>query len=260
MFKKPKENSFTILELLIVITIIAILAGIVIVSVFDAREKARETSLKSYISSIENQLGSIVVGAWFFEEGKGIIAKDLSRKENNGTIYGATWTTTNQLNGLIYTLQFNDDYITLPNDLGYKDQVSAFSWIKTTGPPTGGYHIIFGGGQLEISIYSTGYLRTGVYTSDGRFVSNHGSGITDGNWHHVGFTFDGLTKKTYIDGQYVGPLSATGNLVNSFANRTIGRLGASTAYYLNGQIAEAMIFDRALTEEEVKLLYNLRKQ
>ncbi|MDD5552101.1 MAG: prepilin-type N-terminal cleavage/methylation domain-containing protein [Candidatus Pacebacteria bacterium] len=280
MFKNSKENSFTllnsekrelqsrystgftILELIVVITIIAILTGIVLIGVFDVRERARESSLKVYTGSIENQLGSIIAGAWYFEEAKGIIIKDFSGNENQGTIYGATWNTTNQLNGLNYTLQFNgtSDYIALPNDLGYKDQVSAFAWVKTTGSPAGTYHIVFGGQYLEISIYYTGLLRTGLYTSGGRFVSNHGSGLTDGNWHHVGFTFDGSTKKTYIDGQYMGSLGTTGNLIGSFADRTIGRYGSSTAYYLNGEIAEAMILSRGITDEEVKLLYNSRKQ
>jgi len=71
-------------------------------------------------------------------------------------------------------------YLDLPNDLGYTTELSAFAWFRHKGTPTGNYHVIFGGQELEISIHSTAYLRVGLTTSNGRFVSNHGSGLNDG--------------------------------------------------------------------------------
>jgi hypothetical protein len=82
-------------------------------------------------------------------------------------------------------------------------------------------------------------------------VSNYGSGLTDGNWHYIGFTFDGSTKNSYIDGAYVGNLPVTGTLTFSFSNRRIGRFGSSTAYYMNGLIDEVRIWNRALPSSDV---------
>jgi hypothetical protein len=147
-----------------------------------------------------------------------------------------------------------DDYIELPNDLGYTDSVSAFAWFKPSGSPSGGYHIIFGGQELEISIPTSGELRTGLYTNS-RFVSNHGSGLLDGNWHQVGFTFANGVKTSYIDGVSVGTQNVTGTLTSSFANRTMGRYGNSSTYYLNGRIALAKIYNNSLSSEEVKKNY-----
>lgn len=169
---------------------------------------------------------------------------------HHGEVYGGTFTT--GINGEPRGAMHFDgtDYITLPNDIGYSDQVSAFSWFKQDGPPPSGYHIVLGKRELEISIHSSGYLRTGV-TTDIRYVSNHGTGLTDGSWHHVGFTFDGSTKRAYIDGTEVGALAVpTGTLVSSFSDRTIGHFPSET-HYLNGSLADARIYDRALSANEV---------
>lgn len=149
----------------------------------------------------------------------------------------------------------SNNYIQLANDLGYTTEVSAFAWFKHSGTPPGNYHIIFGGGELELSIPTSGEIRTGIYTNI-RYVSNHGSGLLDGKWHYVGFTFSGTTKTSYIDGVNVGTQTTSGSLTYNFANRTMGRYGNDTSYYANGSIALASIHNRALSDSEVKQNFN----
>ncbi len=194
-----------------------------------------------------------LVAHWRFDESSGTLASDDSGV-NDGTVYDASWVSGKYGNALSF--DGSGDYIDLSNNLGYTTQVSAFAWFKSEGSPAGGYHIIFGGQELEISIpVSTGELRTGVYTT-ARFVSNNGSGLTDGNWHHIGFIFDGSTKKSYVDGEYVGEQTGiTGSLTYNFANRKIGRHGSSTTYYANGTIDDARIYNRSLNANEVMALY-----
>jgi hypothetical protein len=187
--------------------------------------------------------------------------RDYSPNENNGTLGGGTssyvptYTTGSDcISGGCYEFDGND-YIDLPNDVGYVSNFSAFAWFKSKGTPPGSYHIVMGGQELEISVPTAGSLRTGIYTSSGRFVSNHGSGLNDGNWHFVGFTFNGSNKKTYLDGVDVGDLSVTGTLTNSFSNRRIGRYGSSTTYYLNGSVDQVEIYNQVLTPEQVYANY-----
>ena len=215
------------------------------------------------------------IAHWKMDECQGSTIHDSSDNGNHGTLtvtttggntngIGTCTTSTSAWGtgssgkfGASLNFDGNGDYIDLASDLGYTNQVSAFAWFKSLGSPAGGYHIIFGGQELEISIpASTGEIRTGVFTS-ARYVSNHGSGLTDGNWHHIGFTFDGSTKKSYIDGVYVGQQTGIpGTLTSTFSNRRIGRFGSSATYYANGLIDDARIYNYVLSEAQVKKILN----
>lgn len=153
-------------------------------------------------------------------------------------------------------LQFRDsNWIDLPNDLGYGQQVSAFSWFREIGVPQSNHHIIFGGSQLELTVHTTGYLRTGLELDGVHQVANFGGGIADGNPHHVGFTFDGTTMVRYIDGVTVGQSTFSSPvLTNVFSTRRIGRFGPSDVYYLNGNVYDLRIYKRALSAEAVEAL------
>lgn len=185
---------------------------------------------------------------------------DKTPYENHGTNNGATFSTdrNSQTNGSM-SFDGSNDYIDLPDDLGYLDKVSVFAWFKSSGNPSGNFHIIVGGQELEISVPSgTGEIRTGVYTNS-RYVSNHGSGLMDGEWHHIGFTFNGTKKESYIDGVHVGGQDVLGSLTSSVPNRRIGRFGSSPTYFLNGSIDEVRVYDRALSSSEITQLYDSYK-
>jgi hypothetical protein len=164
-------------------------------------------------------------------------------------------------NGGGWVFDSTDDYIDLPNSLGYSTTtLSVFTWYKSNGQPTGDYHIICGGQECEISIpWPSGALRTGIFT-DVRYVSNHGSGLNDGKWHYVGFTFNGSTKTSYIDGINVGTQSiTTGTLITSFTNRRLGRYGSSGTYYANGNMGGYWVYNKTLSPEEISQNFNAQR-
>lgn len=180
--------------------------------------------------------------------GSGTVWKDLTTRNNGILVNTPTYIEASR------SIRFDADGVTLPNSLGYSTEVSAFAWFKSLGTPTGGYHIILGPQELEISVPTVGELRTGIFTTT-RYVSNHGSGLTDGKWHYIGFTFAGTTKTSYIDGAAVGTLTTSGALTSTFPNRTIGRFGTSTQYYLNGEVSQVAVYNRALLATEIKQNY-----
>ena len=253
-----KQKAFTLIELLVVISIIGLLSSVVLVSMKGTREKAKTASGQEFSSQVHHALGSEAVGIWNFDEGTGASTTDWSGYNNHGSLIGGTAWATDTPSGEKYALRFDgiNDYIDLPNSLGYTTQVSAFAWFKSKGSPAGGYHIIFGGQELEISIpAASGAIRTGVFTS-ARYVSDHGSGLLDGNWHFIGFTFGSSVKKSYIDGVFVGEQTGIpGTLVSSFGSRRIGRFGSSGSYYTNGLIDEPRIYDAVLTAGEIEQYY-----
>lgn len=137
-------------------------------------------------------------------------------------------------------------------------ETSVMAWFKRIGIPAGNYHIITGGSSVEISIYDpSGQIRTGVNTdSQGRRVFNSGSGLVDGNWHHVAMTYDGENLRSYIDGSITATNPVSGNLTGRAAE--IGRYLSNT-YVTNGYIDDVRIYGRALSSEEIKAVYNISK-
>jgi prepilin-type N-terminal cleavage/methylation domain-containing protein/uncharacterized repeat protein (TIGR02543 family) len=69
--KKKLVRGFTIIELLVVISIISILASVVIISINSARNKSRDTLIKSQLSSIR-----VASGLAFGNSGYGIATSD----------------------------------------------------------------------------------------------------------------------------------------------------------------------------------------
>lgn len=149
-------------------------------------------------------------------------------------------------------------HVKLLPSLGYADNVTVMAWIKTKGAGDGGYHIVCGPVAFEISIPNgSGAARTGIANTGGtRFVSDHGSGLNNGNWHQVAFTLDGSTKRTYIDGVDVGTQAYTGTLETHVSSRAIGTFGlADTSYGLNGYLSQYIVFNRTLSSNEMQATF-----
>lgn len=80
--KQKKQSGFTIVELLIVIVIIGILAGLVVTQILGATAKARDTERKTDLDQIANQLEAYYAKNGFYP--------------TLANINSATWRTGNQ--------------------------------------------------------------------------------------------------------------------------------------------------------------------
>jgi len=79
----------------------------------------------------------------------------------------------------------------------------------------------------------------------------------NGVWQHIVATYDSGTMKLYIDGEYVDEISGA-DLQSDISNYNL-MIGAwvkePLSHYFNGTIDEVVIYDRALTAEEVHEIY-----
>jgi hypothetical protein len=102
-------------------------------------------------------------------------------------------------------------------------------------------------------------FRTGTSTSPGFETWNDLSGgsLTAGEWHHIVGTYDGTTKRLYVDGALVGSQP-----IGVLATPVLLRLGAGLTYnpvpgqYLNGTLDEAAVYWKALSDSQVAAHYS----
>jgi len=190
---------------------------------------------------------------WKLDEAEGTLAAD-SAGDKDGTINGnPVWQpTSGKVNG---ALQFDgiDDYVSTPFMLNpAAGAFSVFTWVKGGAP---GQVIIsqMTGANWLCADPSQGKFMTGLTRPPGgrgappTLVS--GFVITDGNWHCIGFVWDGSCRHLYVDGAEVAndvaPLS---DLVSAEGGLYFGAGNALTAgSFWSGLIDDVRIYDRSIT-------------
>ena len=78
-----------------------------------------------------------------------------------------------------------------------------------------------------------------------------GPGIQDNKWHYVSGTWDGKVISLYIDGELETSGKCDGKLKRSNQSVHIGSRLASERF-LTGVVDEVRIYNRALTQAEIK--------
>ena len=188
---------------------------------------------------------------WKLDETDGTIAYD-SISLNEGIVHGdPTWQPADgQVDG---ALQFDgiNDYISTPPVLDPADApCSVYVWLKGGAP-----------GQAVISQAgipwgphwlgaepSEGNLMTEL-KGTGRFDRSlvSGSIITDGNWHHIGFVWDGSNRTLYVDDVEVAT-DTQSRMRSIYGGLYIGAdKNLDPGNFFSGLIDDVRIYNRAVT-------------
>ena len=106
---------------------------------------------------------------------------------------------------------------------------------------------LLSGQQIETTSY-------GYSASQGREEGRMTADVNANSWHYVIYKFDGQTYFLYIDRSTVSTVEKTrADFVPYFDNIRIGWHNSA----FNGNISDAIIYNRALTDEEIAELYAL---
>ncbi|MHC4174873.1 MAG: LamG-like jellyroll fold domain-containing protein [Planctomycetota bacterium] len=199
-----------------------------------------------------------LIAHWALDETEGNIAHD-NAAANDGTVHGdPTWQPEGghvdgalQLDGI-------DDYVGTPFVLNPADgKFSVFAWIKGGGPRqviisqtdgTGMGATWLSADPLDGKLMtmlmppSTG-LRIPPQPLVSEFI------ITDGNWHRIGFVWDGSYRYLYVDGAEVAKDTQSFSILESSDGGLY--LGAGKdlepGSFFSGLIDNVRIYDRAVT-------------
>ncbi len=303
---RSKTKGFTLIELLAVIGIIAILTGIVIVSInpvkrfAQARDSQRATHIDAIYSVIEQYIflnnGALPtcfddksIGEFFdvkeceddlTDSFAGGLPKDpryetvgetgyLTKKdslgrigveayhyEGNERIVSGHWPQS--------CLDFNgsSDYADVGSggSIGLTDYLTVSAWVyfnnvsdgTRVGNIVGNYLI---DPHFNFEGHTTGRLR---FYWDGGEVDLFGTKDLRGAWHHVIAVRNKTTNKItlYIDGIFESEKTAGTNRDIQWPLRIGGDFRATPGIPFNGLIDDIRIYDRALSEAEIKQLYD----
>jgi hypothetical protein len=210
-----------------------------------------------------------IVAWWKFEETKGQTVIDSSGNGLDGELVGDAHIISDPVRGNVLSLDGDGDYVDCGNEwaLDITDEITVAAWINATT-----WAEEFWGGSIVSKdaweIKSEGYaLRCGA---DGRLsfvvgiggewpqaLSDRNSMVTD-KWYHVAGTYNGNSIRVFINGRLYASEVLTGKIDRSSFNLNIGRNTYATDRFFNGLIDDVHIYNYALTEAEVKELYDGR--
>ncbi len=186
--------------------------------------------------------------------GSGTTWRDLSGNGNNGTLTNSP--TFSSANGGIFTFNGTNQFINCGNNSSIQITVGTISaWVRTTTPGASFRSIIAKQSAWGL-FFNDGILVT--YDWGNAQTRTTGLNIANGIWNHTAMTFTqtvGTPSNNaiiYLNGASV--LTTTIKHSNHNVNLQIAEANANQ--FLNGNIASAQIYNRALSATEVLQNYN----
>jgi N-acetylneuraminic acid mutarotase len=187
------------------------------------------------------------VARWKFDEESGSVAADSVGGHHGALVGDPVWRPADGQIGGALELDGIDDCIGTPLvvDPG-AGPFSVFAWVKGGMP---GQVILSQeqGANWLLADASDGALATDLKGGRAAKPLKSSVNITDGQWHHVGFTWDGSNRTLYVDevqvshDTQVGLWPATGGLYIGAGN------ALQAATFWSGLIDDVRIYNRAVT-------------
>ena len=193
-------------------------------------------------------------------------ANDYSGNGNNGTVYGAQLTSDkNGKHNAAYTFNGVNDFIKVPTSTSLENfdkEITISAWIninKWFNSGSVGYFPILEksdessiGGLMNLHINTS----TGIQSIYRGNIAYNNYKIPLNQWVYVSFVCKNNTAYFYIDGNLIGKKQMNGNY--SYKKNSpliIGKDIPGLVEYANGKIDEIRIYNRALSDSEIKFLY-----
>lgn len=227
----------------------------------------RDTSIiaKIIIPNVPNNVPvNGLVGYWPFTGN----AADSSGNGNNGTVNGATLTTDRYGNAnKAYSYDGSSSYINVPNSssLQFNGGITISTWLNASSSPSPVSYWFSKGSDggtpyswISNLIGSTKIMNIGVYDNSNNYVGvSSNTALQLNTWINFAVTFDGINAKAYVNGVLENTISCSYNTFANAYDLTFGRrYNSGSPYFWDGKIDDFGIWNRALSEPEIKRLYN----
>jgi prepilin-type N-terminal cleavage/methylation domain-containing protein len=256
-----RQRAFTLVEILVVITVIGLLSSIIFAITRGANEQGRIAKGLYFSQHLHNSLGSYAAGIWNLDEGAGTTANDTSGWGNDGTLVGspvwrcAATDDSYTPSGQGCSLEFNgsSDYVSISDGIfGMDGDFTVELWLKPITSP-GSYKRFFTlideTNNLQLTI-NNGQLSWRF----GNVANRTTEVISIGNWSHFVFIRDTASGSNSM---YINGVKTSDTVTGPTANGNYSAIGGGygDSYMFNGLIDEVRIYATALTAIQIQSQY-----
>ena len=186
-----------------------------------------------------------------------------SALDNDATINGASWSSNSRIGDYCLSFDGTDDYADA-GDISYGEKLTICAWVRPSSVT---------GSDDHSAVYSNNDNNAGdgfavTAYEQGNWYFYHGSdflegpSVSTGVWTHLMLIIsEGDFFEAYVNGQRVGrvDVSGNGNTIDTGYNTRIGSVPNGSNSQENpfeGLIDEVRIYDRKLSDPEIKALHN----
>ncbi len=228
-------------------------------------------------ASVNNRVARLAQGQVLhlaFDQDEDDQVTDSSGQNNHGQAIGAHWAT-DESRGGVFRFASREQYIRIPNsDSLNPSQITLAVWMKTSRHDkiwrrlfdksySEGYALSIGGAWTPIDYQGKAVIEIGMKLNRNRGITQSNLPVTDGQWHHVVTTYDGRRIRLYVDGmQQKQVITWAGEVPSNDHDLSLGMnlIDPMPEYdepgeSFDGFMDDAMIWNRALSQDEVKSLF-----
>ncbi len=222
-----------------------------------------------------SSLATGLVGHWTFDgpDISGVTASDRSGNNNRGILTNGPVRAPGKI-GQALNFDGNNDYVTMGNvsAINGLTKITVSAWVRAVGV-TSEKHFVDASacsGATDSGVFELlgGYgtarkAQFVIYKSGGSldvYLSGAGTtNIDDGQWHFLLGRYDGSEVSIWVDGVWENAQEISGLTLSTTANSLEigGNCNANFAGYSNAGIDDVRIYNRALSLDEIKRLYNM---
>ena len=189
-------------------------------------------------------------------ETSGSSVSDASGNGNNGTATGTA--IADGRFGKARLFGSAGDSISIPNKpwLNLATGFTIECWVKRTGNPSD-FEVVFAkrspaGENYGLYLGPSGAVRFQFTQGYGNLIYLDGSSaVTDGQWHHIAGSYDGVTMKVFIDGVVQTTRPQAGNVDVTVPTVSVGN--SSNGYLFHGTADEIRISNKVRSAQEFNL-------
>jgi len=179
--------------------------------------------------------------------GTGLTAYGLVSGINGSLVNGVGFSSSN--NGSFF-FDGTNDYIIFSNSDVMGSVYTQNIWFKRSNT---GLHLLADTGYAGAIVYSSKVEF--YYTSSSPFLLSINYNFLINRWYMISLVRDSTIKSVYLDGSLIGSVSSSDSYDTSGTNLYVGSNGGNSEF-LNGNIGQVQIYNRALTQQEILQNFN----